>query len=143
MDGPLRRVRRLRLRSIEEPLNRRGAILVEDALRTASFPDGGSSRLLLVRSLGLGRIRANDPPSAVALRIEARFRELDSSAVHAGSAAAASARAVYFHDDTEAYAALALRLARREDVSAWFWRLAIRTWSPALPLDQALRSMLA
>ena len=55
MDNHLRRVRKLRLESTDEDANRRGAILIEDALRTASLPDGDGSRLLVVRK---GRDRA-------------------------------------------------------------------------------------
>jgi hypothetical protein len=143
MDGRLRRVSKLRLCSREESLNRRGAVLVEDALRTASLPDGDGSRLWIVRKLSLGRIRAGDPPSAVALRIEARFRESGAVAVHAESPQAAAANAVYFDDDLEPYSALALRIARRNDVSGWFWPLAARGWTPALSRDDAIRVLLA
>jgi hypothetical protein len=143
MDGQLRRVRKLRLRSAEEALNRRGAILIEDALRTASLPDGDGSRLLVVRRLPLGRIRASEPPSAIGLRIEARCRELAALAVPAESPEAAAAPAVLFDDDLEPYTALALRLARGEEVTAWFWPLAARGWTPAMPRHEAMLVMLA
>ena len=143
MDNHLRRVRKLRLESTDEDANRRGAILIEDALRTASVPDGDGSRLLVVRKLPLGTIRASDPPSAVALRIESRCRELGSLAVTASMPEAAQAPAVYFEDDVEPYIALALRLARAQDVSAWFWPIAVHGWTAAKPRDEAMRLMLA
>src|SRR5437588_12281767 len=121
MDNHLRRVRKLRLESTDEDANRRGAILIEDALRTASLPDGDGSRLLVVRKLPLGTIRAGDPPSAVALRIESRCRELGSFAVPAIVPEATTAPAVSFEDDLEPFVALALPPARAQDVSAWFW----------------------
>jgi hypothetical protein len=128
---------------MEDALNRRGAILIEDALRTASLPDGDGSRLLVVRRLPLGRIRASEPPSAIALRIEARCRELGALAVPAQLPEAAEAPAVVFEDDLEPYTALALRLARGEEVSAWFWPLAARGWTPAMPRHEAMLVMLA
>src|SRR5437762_9324225 len=143
MDTRLRRVVKLRLRSADETLNRRGAILIEDALRTASLPDADGSRLLVIRRLRLGRIRAGGPPSAIALRMEALCRELGELAVHASAPDAAAAPAVYFDDDLEPYTALAVRLAASEDTSAWFWPLAARGWRPGLPRDEAMRVMLA
>src|SRR5437868_10613653 len=123
MDSRLRRVVKLRLRSPDEALNRRGAILIEDALRTASLPDGDGSRLLVIRRLRLGRIRADAPPSMIALRLEAVCRELANSAVYAASPEAAESAAVYFDDELEPYIALAVRIAAGEDTSAWFWPL--------------------
>lgn len=143
MDGYLRRVSTLRLHSRDESLNRRGAILIEDALSTASLPDADGGRLWIVRKLALGRIRADDPPSAVALRIEARFRESGAVAVHAASPQAAHADAVYFDDDLEPYAALALRVAQGQTPEAWFWPLAARGWNPGLTRDDAMRVLLA
>ena len=68
----LRRVRTLRLAAAGEDLARRGAILVEDALRTASLPAVDGGRLLLVRTLPLGRVRATPPRAG--LRWQSRKR---------------------------------------------------------------------
>src|SRR5262249_50760148 len=81
--------------------------------------------------------------SAVALRIESRCRELGSLAVSASMPEAAQAPAVYFEDDLEPYVALALRLARAQDVSAWFWPVAVHGWTPGTSRDEAMRLMLA
>jgi hypothetical protein len=143
MDSRLRRVRNLRLRAPDEALNRRGAILIEDALRTASLPDANGSRLLLIRHLQLGRIRADSPPSMIALRLETVCRQLAESAIYGALPGAAQAPAVYFDDALEPYVALALRIAAGEDTSAWFWSVAVRGWSPGMPRDQALRAILA
>jgi hypothetical protein len=143
MDNRLRRVSTLRLRSRDESLIRRGAILIEDALRTASLPDADGGRLWVVRKLALGRIRAGDPPSSIALRIEARFRESGAFAVHAESPHAAAADVVYFDDDVEPYTALALRIARGRPPVAWFWPLAARGWTPVLSHDDSMRVLLA
>ena len=62
-----RQVHTLRLRAPTEQMVHRGAALVEDALRIATLPD--SRRLLLVRSLNLGRIDPRRSSVAVALRI--------------------------------------------------------------------------
>jgi hypothetical protein len=138
----MRRVRKLRMRSASESFNRRGAILIEDALRTASLPEDHDARLILVRSFRLGAVRVNEPAAAVARRIERQWRELGRLAVHASSPGAAHANVVYFRDGLEAKTALAVRLARGEDVRAWFWRLAVRGFTPALSRDEGLRATL-
>jgi hypothetical protein len=119
-------------------------VLVEDALRTTSlpWPDGG--RLVIVRALDLGTIRASASPSTVALRMEARLRELASSAVWADEpgAASASAGAVAFRDAVEPYVVLARRLARGEPAEEWFWRSAVPVWRPEMPRPAALRRLL-
>jgi hypothetical protein len=143
MDNRLRRVSKLRLRSRDESLIRRGAILIEDGLRTASLPDADGGRLWIVRKLSLGRIRAGDLPSSIALRIEARFRESGAFAVHAESPQAGAGEAVYFDDDVEPYVALALRIAQGRPPTAWFWPLAARGWAPAMSRDDSMRVLLA
>jgi hypothetical protein len=139
----LRRVHRLHLRSSHETLNRRGAILLEDALRTASLPDGGGSRLLLVRLLSLGRFRASIAPASLALLIEQRVRECCARAVSAQDPSAPMASAVYFRDEVEPYVSLAVRLAKQGSVDAWFWPLAARGWNPGMSRDDALLVLLA
>ncbi|HEU4451749.1 MAG TPA: hypothetical protein VFR81_01780 [Longimicrobium sp.] len=131
-----RRVRRVRLAAPRPELVRRGAVLLEDALHTASIPGGAGGRLVLVRRLDVGRIRAGAPPSTLALAIEARLREAETAAVHADSAAADGAPAVFFRDAGEAAALLCARLARGGETGAWFWRAAVPGWTPALgPAD--------
>lgn len=137
-----RLVRTVRLSAPEAALIRRGAILLEDALRTASLPASGRGRLLVVRSLRVGRIDPRESPAHLALAIEARLSRIDTAAVYAEDPAAAAAEAVYFHDAIEPSLRLALRIARREGADAWFWPLAVRGWTPAMPRDEALRALL-
>lgn len=141
MSTEQRRVRRLRLSAPAEDFFGRGAILLEDALRTASMP-AGPGRLLLVRSLNVGRIRPGGGPSAVALSIEQALHALGAEAVHAADPSAREHAAVYFRDDAEPYVSLAVKLALREETDAWFWPLAVRAWKPEMPRDEALRALL-
>lgn len=137
-----RRVAHLRLRSSDEALNRRGAILIEDALRTASLPDGGS-RVLVIRKLSLGRIRASSAPSSISLRIEEAFARVAASAVHALSGEAAMATAVYFEHELEALTILAVRAALGLALDEWFWPLAVKGWKPGMTRDETMRTALA
>jgi hypothetical protein len=118
-------------------------MLLEDALRTASLPDAGGSRLLLVRFLSLGRFRANAAPASLALLIEKHIRECGARAVFAQDPAAPLASAVYFRDEVEPYIILAVRLAKHERIDDWFWPLAVRGWNSGMPRDDAFRMLLA
>lgn len=133
-----RRAHKVHLAAASEDLIRRGALLLEDALHTASLP-GSNGRLLIVKSLHVGAIRPDSSSATLALAIERRLRDV--VPVHASSPTAHLREAVYFRDDTEPSVMLALRLARRESTSAWFWRLAVPAWKPEMPLDDALRTI--
>lgn len=132
----------MRLEAPSEALIRRGAILLEDALRTASVPEADGGRLLIVRSLFLEKIRGSQSPAAIAILIEERLRHLTLTAVYAEDPAAGNHPVVYFHDEVEPYIRLAVRLARKEDTSAWFWPLAVAAWHRGMAADEALRGLL-
>jgi hypothetical protein len=131
----------LKLTAPAENFFRRGEILMEDALRTASLP-ADRGRVLLVRRLNVGKIRSNRSSATLALAIEHAIHALSAQAVYALEPAAYHQSAVYFRDDAEPYISLALKLARGESTNAWFWPLAVHAWRPTMPLDEALRSLL-
>lgn len=142
LSAPTRRVRRLHLRAATAEQARRGAILVEDALRTASFPSADRGRLLIIRRLALPNIDPRKPASAVALQLESAVQALESGAVRYDSPDAGQAPAVYFEDTTTALAELARRLARRLPVSEWFWHSALPRWNPLSPRPENWRWLL-
>src|SRR5437870_7625897 len=110
MSANIRRVRTVRLSAPDDALVRRGAILLEDALRVASLPGGDGKRQLIIRSLSVGRIRSQQSSATLSLAIEHRLHGLASSAIHAEDPASPSRPAVYFRDDVEPYVRLALRV---------------------------------
>ncbi len=133
-----RRIQRLNLSARTDGLIRRGVFLVEDAMRTASAPDTG--RLLIYRSISLGTIRSDLPPSSLSLQLERRFRELASQAVHALEPTAKDAPCVFFWDDAEPYSALTLTLCKGGKSDAWFWPLAVPGFRTDMPVPEALRA---
>lgn len=141
-DNAARRVRAVRLRAPSADLIRHGALLLEDALHTASLPETDPGRVLIVRSLAVGRIARGQSPSALALRIEERVRGLVASAIYAADPAARESAAVFFRDDVEPTVLLARRIAGRADTSDWFWPLALPGWNPGLERGAALRGLL-
>jgi len=136
-----RRVRSLRLRAATPALVQRGALLLEDALRTASMPDPGRGRVLFIRSLAVGTIRPDRSSSSLALALERRVRALASTAMHAEEEGAEAANAVYFADAVQALVAVAARIGAARAMGAWFWPLVVpEAWGK--PKDEALRAVL-
>lgn len=138
----MRRVRTVRLAAPMEALVRRGAILLEDALHVASLPGADGPRVVVIRSLHLGRINVLQSSMSAALTIEERVRTLSSAAIHADDPAASGARAVYFHDEIEPFILLAMCIARQVSTDTWFWPLAVPTWRRDMGRDEALRAVL-
>jgi hypothetical protein len=127
----------------DEAAIRRGALLVEDALRTASLPEADGGRVYVLRRLSLGTIDAGAPPASVALAIERRFAALKSAAVHVAAAGAGRAEAVYFHDELEPLVHLLRAGAEGRGPEGWFWPLAVRGVVSGMPGGLAIRTALA
>jgi hypothetical protein len=140
-----RRIGVARIRGRSEPLIRRGALLLEDALRTASLPGTEHGRLLLIRSLTLGTIRPTLSAATLAHQLEQRVAELARLAVHGDDPRASHAPAVYFHDRLDAVITLIRRLAGgtlSESGGAWYWRQAVPDWRSDVMPEQAGRVLL-
>ncbi|MDZ5461665.1 hypothetical protein SM757_34335, partial [Azohydromonas lata] len=115
-----RTVRRLHLQAASHEDARRAALRLEDALRCASLPDVGR-RLLFVRRLSLGPVRADASAQAWALRLETAMAQSRLRWLPGDAPQAATADAVWFRDALHAHLALGLRLARGPAPAAWFW----------------------
>src|SRR5512134_2810960 len=102
MSNTSRIVRHLRLRAAGESAIHRAALLIEDALRTASLPDA-CGRIVLVRRLALGRIDTRAAPQTVALELERAVARLTRECVYAGAVNADQAPAVWFRDALDAH----------------------------------------
>lgn len=118
-----RHVRTLHLTAPTAPLARRGAFLVEDALRTASF--AGGQRLVLIRRLDVGKVDPRRPPATVAMALERAWQSLAGQWVYADSPTAETAPIVWFQDAVEPYRLFAQQIAQGKTPTAWFWRKAI------------------
>lgn len=130
MGAPERVVRQLRLRADSEASVRRGLLVLQDAMRCASLPDAGE-RVLLVRRLDLGLIASHATSQTLSRLLEQKVAAAGGIWVHAIDPAAEHANFVFFRDALEARCELALRLARSETCSAWYWLLAVPEFKPA------------
>ncbi|HEY4241155.1 MAG TPA: hypothetical protein VGM88_15135 [Kofleriaceae bacterium] len=131
------RVARLTLRAPDEALVRRGAILVEDAMRIATLEAAGERRLLIVKHFDLGEIAADAAPHTIALQIEQRLAGVRLSAVPATSPTAVAAAAVWFADEPTAIAELVRRIVGGPQPSEWFWKH-VAANAVALPANAAI-----
>lgn len=108
----MRRVRTVHLSAPNDGLLRRGELLLEDALHTASLPAADGGWLWLVRSLSVGRIDPRDSSASLALAIERQLAQLGALALHGSDPGADTAPVVYFRTSLEAPILLSLRLCR-------------------------------
>src|SRR5512146_981556 len=140
MPGASRTVRKLRLRAPSEAGVRRAAIALEDALRTASLPDGGG-RMLFVRRLALGRIDPSAPPTSMARALERALAQSDRAWRHGADPGAGSAGGVWFRDPLDAHLALAFRLLSGPAPGEWYWARAVPGWRAGFERATALREI--
>lgn len=125
---------------------RRTAVLLEDALRTASLPDAGG-RLLLVRRVDLGAIGVGAGAPTVARALERAVERARVEVRHGAAPGAEAAPAVWFRDALEAHVCLAERLLSGPPPTAWYWPSAVPGWRPgrlgADGLQAVVRSLAA
>jgi hypothetical protein len=142
--GARREVARLSLTAGSEADVSRGRILVEDALRVASFPTTPDRRLLVIRRLDLGVVNPDRSSAAVASVIEEALRVAAAGAIRLGDPEAARADAVYAPDRVEATTAFFAALAEsgRSPVE-WFWPSVIPRLSACASAAEALRAAFA
>jgi hypothetical protein len=132
-----RRIRRLHLACEREEHARRGQTMLADGLRTASLDDEG--RIIVIRSLALGRISPLASATEWSLCVERRVRAARANAVFAADAAAKGAAAVWFPNQIELWVMLAARAAGGAPCREWFWPLAAPGWNANLSTSETLR----
>ncbi|MGK7888698.1 MAG: hypothetical protein AB4042_05145 [Leptolyngbyaceae cyanobacterium] len=137
-----RQVHHVRLTAPDQLGLKRGALLLEDALHTASILGEKTGKLLLIRRLNVGVIRRDRPSTALSIQIEHHLHQLATDAVYALDSQAIAATAVYFHDAADAHVQLLHQLVQSNTPTAWFWSLAVPHWSPTLDLPTGYRQTL-
>lgn len=139
---PSRRVRHLRIRSPAEEEARRAAIVLADALHTASMPVAERGQMLLVRKLELGRISPGASAATLALLVERALREVRMAAVPFDLPGAPAANAVLVPGRAEAIARLARLHARGIEAREWFWAAAVPAWRAGLSRGERWAALL-
>ncbi len=126
MDLGERRIRSLHLRGGDDAQLRRARYLLEEAFRTASLPGLPPNSVVLVRRLNLGSIPSGLSAPALALRIEARVRQLAAIAVCVDGCTAPKADVVWFSDPLQPCICLLQRLLDGQPAIEWYWQSLFR-----------------
>ncbi len=126
----LRQIKRLTIRAPDRAAVWHGRRLLEDSFRTASLANDSSSRLIILRRLDIGQIKAGVPPNTVARQIEKQIQLSMNTAVYALTPEAERATAVFFHDEAEPFTTLIQQLLSGKKPAAWFWPLCIPHYQP-------------
>lgn len=114
-----------------------GRMLLEDALRTASFGDEG--QLVIVRRLDLGKLSPHSSATTWSRRIEETYRRSHPTPVRFDHPTASHADAVAFAHCYEPWLVVAERSATNRSCHEWFWRLAVPEWRMEDSTEHTLR----
>jgi hypothetical protein len=132
-----RHICKLRLTCIHADDAQHGRVLLEDALRTASFGDEG--QLVIVRRLDLGKLSPRSSATTWSRRIEETYRRSHPVPVRFDHPTASHADAVTFAHRYEPWLVLAERIATNRSCHEWFWRLAVPEWRMEDSTEHTLR----
>ena len=126
-----RRVKRLQLTGDCYADVQHATQLIEDALRTASFPGLPKNGLVLIRRLELGKLSMTNNSGIFSQRIDQRLLMLQPRVIQMGQEEQPDAQIVWFADSVEPYILLSRLLAKGAAPLSWYWRLAVREWLPS------------
>lgn len=129
-----RRVQQMRIRADRADQARSAAVQLEDALRTASFPNLPRNGVVYIRRLDLGRIGPRPDRSKLSRHIDERLLSLPASAIRRGDAATdlTDAEAVWFPDPVAPLLVCAERILRNLPLRAWYWQRVLGLKKPPI-----------
>ncbi len=132
-----RHICKLRLTCTHPDDVKRGRVVLEDALRTASFGDEG--QFVIIRRLDLGKLPLRSSATAWSRRVEDTYRRTHPVPVRFDHPTATHADAVAFAHRHEPWLVLAERIATNRSCHEWFWRLAVPEWRIEDSTEHTLR----
>lgn len=137
-----RRVKQLEIKANNYADLQKASLLIEDALRTATFPGLPKNGLILIRRLELGKIGISNNSTLFSNRIDQRLLTLTPHAITLGHEEQPGASIVWFADTIQPYVLLAHLLAKGITPVSWYWPLAVQGWNPAADTTSALNQLL-
>ncbi len=136
------RVRKLKIRTNERSLLSRITFLMEDALRTASFPGIPPNGVVYIKSMDLGCFDSKISSGFLSNKIDSFIRNIRPVRAESKAAEHEDISAVWFADELEPYRVLTDQLAKGYSPKAWFWPVAVEGWSPQSPVTQSLEKII-
>lgn len=136
-------VRTLKIRTGDQERLPRITFLIEDALRTASFPGLPPNGVVYIKSMDLGRFDDRTSSGLLSRRIDASIRNLRPIRMSGRSPDHADIPAVWFASELEPHRLLSERLIRGALPRAWFWPVAVEGWSVRHPVAQNFQEIIS
>ena len=134
-------VRKLKIRTDKRACLPAIVYLLEDALRTASFPGIPPNGMVYIKCMDLGCFDVNISSALLSSRIDEFVRTLRPVPAVGIRSEHTDEIAVWFADELEPCRALAARLAEGRSPNGWFWPVAVKGWSRRQPLAQNLQAI--
>lgn len=135
-------VRTLKIRTDDRARLPRITHLIEDALRTASFPGLPPNGVVYIKSMDLGRFDDRTGSLLLANRIDAFIRTVRPTRMGWESSGHPDLPAVWFADELAPHRLLTEQLARGHLPRAWFWPVAVKGWSARRPVAQSVLAII-
>ncbi len=135
-------VRALKIRTDDRARLPRITHLVEDALRTASFPGLPPNGVVYIKSMDLGRFDDRTSSYLLADRIDAFIRTVRPTRIALRPTGHPNLPAVWFAHELEPHRLLTEQLASGHLPRAWFWPVAVKGWSARQPVAQSLQEII-
>jgi hypothetical protein len=137
------RVRKLHIRAYDQTVVPRLTFLLEDALRTASFPGIPANGMVYVRRLDLGRHRFSVSSRVLAGKIDDLLRGIRPVVITEICPEQPSASAVWFPEALSPYRFMIKLLAANHQPRSWYWPTAIKGWHSKLSARESYDLILA
>ena len=137
------RVRRLHIRTQDKAFVPHMMFVLEDALRTASFPGIPPNGMVYFRRLDLGEHDSSVSRRVLAKKIDDLLHHVRPVKLTENVMEQLAAPAVWFPDELTPYRFMIRLLSKNHRPLAWYWPSAIRGWSPKLTVNQSYHLILS
>jgi hypothetical protein len=137
------RVRKLHIRTQDKAFVPRMTFVLEDALRTASFPGIPANGMVCFRRLDLGEHDPSVSSRVLAKKIDDLFRRVRPVKVTENAMELLTAPVVWFPDELSPYRFAIHLLSNNHRPLAWYWPAAIPGWSPKFTVKQSYHLILS
>jgi hypothetical protein len=136
-------VRKLRIRTGDKTILPRMTFVFEDAFRTASFPGIPPNGRVFIKRLDLGRSLSSVSSRVLAAKLDEELRRIRPVMISRNMKEDIAAPAVWFPDELSPHRFLLDLLSKNHRPRAWYWKTAIKGWSPSLTRRQSYQLILA
>ena len=132
-----RHVNKLTIKTAERSSANRARILLEDAFRTASFPNLPQNGVVFIKKLRLKKFHCNSSSVQLSRNIDHAILNMSPQLIQWPWLDNENTESVWFEDEYSPYALLLKGIVNKQQPSAWYWKLAVKGWSSELDINAA------